>query len=45
MRIVNLLAGLALILTPAAAYADTTHQGNADMFKTLLSKIDRKSVV
>ncbi|WP_260685778.1 hypothetical protein [Rhizobium laguerreae] len=39
MRIVNLSAGLALILTPAAAYADTTHQGNADMFKTLLSKI------
>ncbi|MBY3099841.1 hypothetical protein E0I74_29915 [Rhizobium laguerreae] len=43
MRIVNLLAGLALILTPAAAYADTTHQGNADMFKTLLSKIGLRS--
>ncbi|MBY5810506.1 hypothetical protein HFO12_14210 [Rhizobium leguminosarum] len=39
MRIVNLSACLAMILTAAAAYADTTHQGNADMFKTLLSKI------
>ncbi|MBB3160103.1 hypothetical protein FHS25_000535 [Rhizobium laguerreae] len=43
MRIVNLSVGLALILTPAAAYADTTHQGNADMFKTLLSKIRIRS--
>ncbi|WP_246730563.1 hypothetical protein [Rhizobium leguminosarum] len=43
MRIVNLSAGLALILTPAAAYADRTHQGNADMFKTLLSKIGLRS--
>ncbi|MBY5777352.1 hypothetical protein HFN59_09535 [Rhizobium leguminosarum] len=43
MRIINLSAGLALILTPAAAYADTTHQGNADMFKTLLSKIGLRS--
>ncbi|MBY5754365.1 hypothetical protein E0H51_04410 [Rhizobium leguminosarum bv. viciae] len=43
MRIVNLSAGLALILMPAAAYADTTHQGNADMFKTLLSKIGLRS--
>ncbi|ASR09578.1 hypothetical protein CHY08_01585 [Rhizobium leguminosarum bv. viciae] len=43
MRIVNLSAYLALILTPAAAYADTTHQGNADMFKTLLSKIGLRS--
>ncbi|MEI1249375.1 hypothetical protein [Rhizobium aouanii] len=43
MRIINLSAGLALILTPAAAYADTTHQGNADMFKTLLPKIGLRS--
>ncbi|MBY3268150.1 hypothetical protein HFO05_05865 [Rhizobium laguerreae] len=43
MRIVNLSACLALILTPTAAYADTTHQGNADMFKTLLSKIGLRS--
>ncbi|MBN9982292.1 hypothetical protein [Rhizobium laguerreae] len=43
MRIISLSACLALILTPAAAYADTTHQGNADMFKTLLSKIGLRS--
>ncbi|UIJ78086.1 hypothetical protein U8P73_14665 [Rhizobium beringeri] len=43
MRIVNLSVGIALILTPAAAYADTTHQGNADMFKTLFSKIGLRS--
>ncbi|WP_246270972.1 hypothetical protein [Rhizobium sophorae] len=43
MRIINLSAGIALILTPAAAYEDTTHQGNADMFKTLLSKIGLRS--
>lgn len=43
MRIVNLSVGLALILTPAAAYADTTHQENAEMFKTLLSKIGLRS--
>nr|KZA98558.1 hypothetical protein A4A59_27110 [Rhizobium leguminosarum] len=43
MRIINLSVGLALILTPAAAYADTTHQGNAGMFKTLLSKIGLRS--
>ncbi|WP_432416885.1 hypothetical protein [Rhizobium leguminosarum] len=42
-RIVNLSAGLALILTPTAAYADTTHQENPDMFKTLLSKIGLRS--
>ncbi|MBY3065506.1 hypothetical protein HFO74_19120 [Rhizobium laguerreae] len=42
MRIVSLSASLALTLTPAAAYADTT-QGNADMFKTLLSKIGLRS--
>ncbi|WP_245514834.1 hypothetical protein [Rhizobium leguminosarum] len=43
MQIVTLSVGLALILTQAAAYADTTHQGNADMFKTLLSKIGLRS--
>ncbi|WP_246798354.1 hypothetical protein [Rhizobium leguminosarum] len=43
MQIANLSAGFALILTPAAAYADTTHQRNVDMFKTLLSKIGFRS--